>query len=358
MQIKNIENQTEWDDFIVKNSLHSPLTQSFEWREILKKEGKEVERLGVYENDELIAVALVVYSLVFGKIKYAFCPKGPVVKYQVSSIRNQEARITNQGFEMEKSEVYKALSTHLKNNNCVFFRIEPEHFTLQATSYKLPAKKTIDIEPRATLFLDLKKTTEELLAGMHQKTRYNIKLAEKKGLEIIEKKDVAEFISLLKQTGERDNFRLHEDIHYEKIIASPLSKQLMVYFEGKLIAGGVFIGYGNTFTYLYGASNYEFRSTMAPYLIQWKAIQLGKSLGYSFYDFYGVAPQVEIKNTEPLNFPAAEYVYDEHHKHSGFTRFKLGFGGVVEQNAGTWDMVLRPMVYRVYEVVRKIRRLI
>jgi lipid II:glycine glycyltransferase (peptidoglycan interpeptide bridge formation enzyme) len=96
---------------------------------------------------------------------------------------------------------------------------------------------------------------------------------------------------------------------------------------------------------------------MAPYLIQWKAIQLGKSLGYSFYDFYGVAPQVEIKNTEPLNFPAAEYVYDEHHKHSGFTRFKLGFGGVVEQNVGTWDVVLKPMVYRVYEVVRKIRRL-
>jgi lipid II:glycine glycyltransferase (peptidoglycan interpeptide bridge formation enzyme) len=351
MQIKNIENQTEWDDFIVKNSLYSPLTQSFEWGEILKKESKEVERLGVYENDVLVAVALVVYSLVFGKIKYAFCPKGPVVKNQESGIKNQE-------FGKIEGEVYKVLSSYLKNKNCVFFRIEPELLTLQAISYKLsPSKKTIDIEPRATLFLDLKKTTEELLTGMHQKTRYNIKLAEKKGLEIIEKKDAVEFISLLKQTGERDNFRLHEDVHYEKIIASPLSKQLMVYFEGKLIAGGVFIGYGNTFTYLYGASNYEFRSTMAPYLIQWKAIQLGKSLGYSFYDFYGVAPQVEIKNTEPLNFPAAEYVYDEHHKHSGFTRFKLGFGGVVEQNVGTWDTVLKPMVYRVYEVVRKIRRL-
>ncbi len=351
MEIKKNLNQNEWDEFVVKESLYSPLTQSFEWGSILTEEGKDIERLGVYENGELVAGALVIYSRVFGKFKYAFCPKGPVVKYQESGIMNHESG------EIE-GEIYKILSSYLKNKNCVFFRIEPELFTLPATSYQLPTtKKTIDIEPRATLFLDLKKTTEELLQGMHQKTRYNIKLAEKKGLEIIEKKDAPEFISLLKQTGERDNFRLHEDAHYQKIIASDLARQLMVYLDGKLIAGGVFIGYGNTFTYLYGASNYEFRNTMAPYLIQWKAIQLGKSLGYSFYDFYGVAPQVELANTEPLNFAANEYRYDENHKHAGFTRFKLGYGGKVVQNVGTWDVVQSPTVYRLYEFMRKIRRL-
>jgi lipid II:glycine glycyltransferase (peptidoglycan interpeptide bridge formation enzyme) len=353
MEIKIIENQAEWNGWIKEHTTHASLTQSYEWGEILKKEGKQVECLGVYEGAELTAIAQVVYSNLMFDWKYGFCAKGPVISEKfvkfIKSLKSGEPR----GIQ----EVYEVLSSYLKKRNCLFFRIEPQEFHVSRFTFHV--KKTIDIQPRATLFLDLQQSEEELLSAMHQKTRYNIKLAERKDLTIVDKKDADGFIALLKKTGTRDGFRLHEENHYCCILDSEFSKQLSILYNDQVIAMGVFIGFGDTFTYLYGASNYEFRQTMAPYLIQWEAIKLGKRLGYRYYDFYGVAPTHEEQlQNQPLIFNASEYSYNEQHKHAGFTRFKLGFGGMVEQNVGTWDIVLRPGAYKFYELVRKMRRLV
>ena len=261
-------------------------------------------------------------SLPFGW-RYAFCPQGPA--FEKSQISIPSTR--------DKSQILELFGEYFKEKNCIFFRIEPTE--------KLTAKKTIDINPRATLILDLSKPEEELLAGMHQKTRYNINLAAKKNLEIKNNKDVKIFWKLMEQTGKRDEFKLHPQEHYQNILSADGSYQLTAYNQNGPVASVVLIGFGQTFTYLYGASNYEHRQLMAPYLLQWEAIKLGKKLGYKNYDFFGIAPN-----------------YDPRHQYAGVTRFKQGFGGQYVETPGTHDLILDKNKYKLYRLLRFVRRLI
>lgn len=184
---------------------------------------------------------------------------------------------------------------------------------------------------------------------MHQKTRYNIRLAQKKGVIIKEGSanpdesaaDLKEFWRLLQATGERDNFRLHPFSHYEKLLkinsTTPgFIKLFLASYEGKNIAGGIFSFYGDKATYLHGASDNQYRNLMAPYLLQFSLMQKAQKEGYRYYDFYGI----------------------DEKKWPGVTRFKLGYGGRVFEYLGTSDFILRPFFYRFYELARKIRRLI
>lgn len=328
MKIETAENQEEWDNWLQNKSEYDPFGQSWEWGDLLIREGVEVERLEIIEEDKKIAQAQVIYTkLPFGW-KYVFCPKGPV--------------ISQPNLELE---IYEALSHYFKEEKCIFFRFEPAHIQLPLSNIR----RTIDINPPATLILDLKKSELELMNGMHQKTRYNIHLAEKKDIKIIDKKDFDLFWDLMKKTGARDNFKLHGKAHYRQVFASPLSYQLTTTYENKVVACAVFIGFGNTFTYLYGASDYEFRNLMAPYLLQWKAVQAAKSRGYRYYDFFGVAPKTKDSN---------DYEYDRKHQYAGVTRFKLGFGGFSYQTAGTYDLIMDKGTYGIYQFLRKLRRLV
>jgi len=321
MHILEVDNPGKWPN------LSEQFAQSWEWGEILKKEGKEVDRLVVYDNDVIIAQAQLVYnSLPFGW-RYTFCPKGPVIIESAN-----------------REEVYKNLMAYLKGKGCIFWRVEP----IEILS-GLEKRKTIDINPRATVILSLEKGDDELLQNMHPKTRYNIRLAEKKNLTVKNQKDFASFMKLMKQTGRRDKFKLHFEDHYKKVLDSEITKQITVFFENEPVATGVFVGAGRTFTYLYGASDYKNRNLMAPYLVQWEGIRLGKQLGYKKYDFFGVAPLVV--NDKGI------YEHDETHQYAGVTRFKLGFGGDPEEDIGTFDILIDQKKYLLYQVLRKLRRL-
>ncbi len=323
MEIKIIKNKTEWTGGKL------PFPQSFVWGEILAKEGRKVERLAVEKGDRTMAWAQVYYNqLPFG-LKYAFCPKGPVF-----------------GDVQDKKGVYNIFSDYLKEQGCIFWRLEPTKELEDAR-----VRKTININPPATLILDLTKSEEEILKGMHPKTRYNIRLAEKKELEIRTEKNYEVLMKLMAETGKRDNFKLHEANHYKEILFSEISRQVSIYFEGQAIATGVFVGAGDVFTYLYGASSSEHRNLMAPYLVQWEGIKIGKKFGYKQYDFFGVAPK--LKKTSGDN-----YEYDEHHQYAGVTRFKLGFGGQAKSEPGTMDFVLNKKKYFMYQILRFVRRLI
>jgi lipid II:glycine glycyltransferase (peptidoglycan interpeptide bridge formation enzyme) len=320
MKIVNITSQVQWDKWLQSHSQNNSFTQSWAWGDVLLSEGKQVERLAIVEGEEVSAQAQIVYSkLPFGW-QYAFCPGGPVTG---------------------EEKIYETTLDYLKKNNSVFFRVEPEN-KFKILNFKI--QKTIDINPPATLVLDLKKTEEELLAGMHQKTRYNIHLAEKKGLQVNNEKNLEVFWALMNKTGSRDKFSLHQKSHYEKVLESPITHQLTAYFNGKPVAVAVFVGFGNTFTYLYGASDYENRDLMAPYLLQWQGIKMGKVGGYQKYDFFGVAP---VKDGN----------YDTKHQYAGVTRFKLGFGGAPCQAPGTLDLIIKSQKYFIYKFFRLLRRL-
>lgn len=342
MEIQNIIDKKQWDEWLADNASTGNFTQSWAWGDVLIAEGKKVERLAVVEGGVVLAQAQVVYSKIFFGWQYAFCPQGPIIS----------------------SQICECFLVYFKKQNCIFFRAEPETLVL---SSQLIVQKTIDINPSATLILDLNKSLEDLLAGMHSKTRYNIHLAEKKNLKIKNEKDLEVFWNLMNKTGSRDKFGLHHRSHYEKVLASPTVYQLTAYHEDKPVACAVFVRFGNTFTYLYGASDYEYRNLMAPYLLQWEGMKMGKSFGYARYDFFGVAPRCHseqgeesLKSNErdPSVKPQDDsYKYDSKHQYAGVTRFKLGFGGTSQQMPGTFDLVVDKKKYFIYGLLRKLRRL-
>ncbi len=387
MRIEIGTDQKHWDQWLVDNASSGNFTQSWAWGDVLIAEGKKVERLVVVENGEVLAQAQVVYSQIFFSWQYAFCSQGPIISSQfaVHSLPAGQAG----------SQVYECILKYLENKNCIFFRVEPE---TMVPSSKFAVQKTIDINPSATLVLDLNKSLDGLLGGMHSKTRYNIHLAEKKNLEIKNEKNLEVFWGLMNKTGSRDKFGLHHKSHYEKVLASPMVYQLTAYHrlsgtpphgggeQDKPVACAVFVRFGNTFTYLYGASDYEFRNLMAPYLLQWEGMKMGKKFGCERYDFFGVAPRLNVipatsGNPDNLNVPWIpnqvgndngqtgqgsfgaltsqddSYKYDSKHQYAGVTRFKLGFGGASQQMPGTFDLVIDRKKYFIYGLLRKLRRL-
>ncbi len=338
MVIEVATDHEKWNFFLKQNPRDGLFLQSWEWGELLIQTGQQVKRLQVIEDGSVVAqVQLVAKKLPFGW-SYAMAGKGPVFSYKVSSIWYR---------------VYDLLTEHLKEKGVVFIRIEPQ-YQIQNTKYKIHT--VIDINPPATLVLDITPDESQLLANMHEKTRYNIRLAEKKGLRVTEEKNFEIFWSLLQKTGERDDFALHSKESYEKIMASDAVRQIIVWSGETPVATAGLIGFHDTMYYLYGASDHMYRNLMGPHLMQWKAIKLARKLGCKKYDFFGISPS--IKESGIRNQELGGYEYDHNHRYAGVTRFKLGFGGQVHEEPGTFDLILSPWRYRVYMLIKKIRRFI
>ncbi|MBU4421649.1 aminoacyltransferase [Candidatus Parcubacteria bacterium] len=221
-----------------------------------------------------------------------------------------------------------------KKEKAFFYRIEPQ---------EKPNKRFLqfrDKEPKCTQILDLSKSEKELLAGMKQKARYNIRLAEKKGIKILTPPNLPlhkrrngegfeEFYSLLLQTSERQNIKLHQKDYYQKLVA--FNKIFIAYYNNEPIAGAMVNFYENTATYLHGGSSDEHKDLMAPYLLHWEIIKYAKSQNLKYYDWWGV----------------------DEKKWPGITRFKKGFGGEEICAPGTFDLPINKLLYCIYHYVRK-----
>jgi len=334
MQIFKSQEPKKWDEWLIQVG-QSCFGQSWHWGEILSSEGYQVERLLIWEDEVVLAQAQIIYHILPLGIKYAFCPQGPIFSSQSNASLKVQTMI--------------ALSQYLRRQNCVFFRLEPSGSALEAIKSEpfFKTKKTSDINPRATVILDLTVESQNILNNFKSKTRYNIKLAEKKGVKMTEKKDLKVFMRLSQATAKRDGFRLHPASHYEQVLLSPLSRQFSAVYEDKEIATIILAGFGQGLTYLYGASDYNYRHLMAPYFLQWQALIWGKKTGYHYYDFFGIAPGRVIDG---------QYDYDSAHRYAGVTRFKTGFGGQIQIKPGTFDMIFNSFKYIFYKLSRKIRR--
>ena len=414
MQIIEIkENQKEiWNEFIAKNNSEGFL-QSWEWGEFQKSLGRKVWRIGIIEDkknlesgiwniENLVAVALIVkHDLPFGK-SYLYCPRGPV--FIESRIKNQESRIL--------SFLFNKVRKISKGEKSLFLRIDlttPLTPTLSRGERERWIKKSPnEIQPRNTLMLNLKKSEEELLKEMKQKTRYNIRLAEKKELRItnyelrIDNKKIfeekfEEFWKLVEETSERDKFSSHSKNYYWQMLKSltttpltptrgfhspngaerseavePKMQDLQMRFhssaetmepsndscscsqklqarlylaeyENKTIAANIVLFFGDIAVYLHGASSNKDRNLMAPYLLQWQQILDAKKAGCKKYDFWGIAPMVR----------------QAHHDNNwgGITKFKKGFGGEEKNYIGAYDLVFDSIGYTIYKIIRKVKSL-
>lgn len=182
---------------------------------------------------------------------------------------------------------------------------------------------------------------------MKQKTRYNIKLAEKKGVKIFvsrEEKYITDFCRLVEITAKRDKITSHPEGYYRKMfetIPGDILKLYIAEYEGKIIAANLVLFFGKTATYMHGASDNDHRSVMAPYLLQWRQILDAKKTGCERYDFGGVKTG------------AADSSW------SGITKFKTGFAPSAETTKfpGSYDIILRLGKYNSYRTLQKIKRI-
>lgn len=326
MEIIEVEDNYKWNEF-VKSVSPNRFSQAWEWGEFQETRGFGVKRLALgKENRFLAGASFIEYGL--PGFRYWYAPAGPV--------------FSKRGGEEEKKNFFSLLKKEAqKKGKVLFLRLEPEE-KLPDIGYKL--EKSWEIQPSRSLILDLTRPEEEILARMHQKTRYNIRLALRKGVEVREAGpgEFEKWWEILRRTGERDKFRIHPREHYEKMLnlgkeGGQQGLQIKLYlarYQGKIIAGNIVVFFGDTATYLHGASTYEDRKVMAPYALQWRLIHQAKAEGYSFYDFYGI-------NEE---------------KWPGVTRFKKGFGGRVVERPGTRDLIFKQSWYNVYKLLRYLRR--
>ena len=201
-------------------------------------------------------------------------------------------------------------------------------------------KSERDIQPRHTLLLDVRAGEEELLAQMNQKTRYNIGLARKKGVEIeVDNGAYKGFYELLKKTEVRQKIKFFQADYFKEILKVPFVKLCLAKYQGKVIAANIMIFWNDTATYLFGASDYEYRNVMAPHLLQWQAIKDAKKEGLWFYDFWGAAPP-ESKGREQ--------------NWAGFTKFKMGFSPEAEitEYIGTYEKKYQPVKLGLYRFLQ------
>lgn len=241
-----------------------------------------------------------------------------------------------------------------KKEHAGWIRIEPENdaalkIITENISEKI-VKAPHDMQPKEVFVLDITKPAEQLLAEMKSKTRYNIGVAQKKGVVISQNiHHVDAFLKLTKEMAARQGIAAHPESYYRKMIESLPSDMLKIYvaeYEGTVIAANLMVFYGDTVTYLHGASSNEHRNVMAPYLLQWQAIRDAKDRGFVKYDFGGVKTS-NIKHQTSDDW-------------QGITNFKLGFSPETKPVVfpGSYDIIINPRKYAVYRGLQKIKSIL
>jgi lipid II:glycine glycyltransferase (peptidoglycan interpeptide bridge formation enzyme) len=321
MQIITITDKKQLNDFVDQETM-SQFLQSWQWGEFQGRAAGKIIRLGVLENNELVAAATLVKKILPMGKNYFLCPRGPIV-----GAKRDKLKILN--------ELFSTIKELAEDESVIFLRFEPIS-TNDNSSFII--QQTLDIQPSKTLILDLTKSEEELLKEMHQKTRYNIKLSEKKKVKVVEAglERFDDFWQLMNQTGERDNFRPHGIDYYRKMLEAEndFIKLYFAEYNGKPVTTGIFSYFGDTVTYLHGASADHDREVMAPYSLHWQIIKEAKQAGYKYYDLFGI---------DEKRWP-------------GVTRFKKGFGGFEHNYPGTFDLAFDENWYSIYKMIRKARR--
>ncbi len=291
--------------------------------------------------------ALVIRGTVAKKMHWLWVPYGPGVdgKDELDVIGNSKKLA---------AKFIAALTTIARHEKSVFTRIEPGAHTPPELIAEIKAQ-TKPHEPHArytpdhTLVLDLSLTDEEILKQMKPKGRYNIKVAQKNGVLIkqynqfkeIPEADFDAWYEIMKETGERDGFGTHRKGYYFNLLSTlgpkGESSLFVAYNANNEVIGGAIVTYHDKVgMYFYGASAYKHRALMAPYLVQWTAIQESRRRGCAYYDFLGVSPPNSPK-----------------HHWAGVTDFKEKFGGARVSYQPAFEIVHRAAAYR-FLALRKV----
>jgi peptidoglycan pentaglycine glycine transferase (the first glycine) len=328
-RVADSDDRDVWNAHVARSDLADVL-QSWEWGEIKKGTGWTPIRI-LTENGGLIATCSVLTTRPTRALPpLAYAPRGPVVNFQqpdhvdavVSAIREE-------------------------CGDAFLFMCDPPveegsagDLALSQRMNKVTTGGFGGVQPKTVMVLDLDPDLDKILEGFKSKWRYNIRLAERKGVEVREgrREDIGRFHDLLVETARRDGFSIRGRAYFESLwdhlSPSGKLKLFLAHYSDQLLSGIVLFCMGPRVVYVYGASSNEHRNVMPNHLIQWQAIRWSKENGFSVYDFRGVSP---IRNGEPVDPNLA-----------GLNRFKEGFGARYVEYAGQFDLPLRPAWYRLW----------
>lgn len=342
------------------------LLQSRFWAQFRRQFGWQAQAFRCRYREASFILLVLTRPLPFG-LRLAYVPHGPEVSEPVQE---------REHFLVELS---RALQPHLAG--CLFLRFDLPRGGWAPENPPAPLepggglwKAPMDIQPPSTVILDLAASERQLLAGMKTKTRYNIRLAEKKGVRVEQGSisDLEQWYALYRETARRDRITLHSYAYYRRLFElaagtpGPGSRQasteaadppavgcargasapapelhlLLARHEGELLAGIILAMRGDSAWYLYGASSGRKRNLMPSYALQWQAIRLARQRGCRSYDLFGIPP-----------------ADDPAHPMHGLYRFKTGFGGRIFNRLGCYDFAYRSALYGLYRVAERARSL-
>lgn len=323
-------------------AVNHPL-QSWQWGEFKKATGMKAIRLGRFKEGELIQG----YQALLRGI-----PKTP---YSVAHILKGP---------LPDQHLVSALKELAEEENIIHIKLEPDHIVRRWPNKKGKIKKDqvkekkvnlekLDLKPaRRDLFasysfvVDLTQDKDELMMNMHRKTRYNVRLARKKGVKVVEestKKGLKIFNDLLQKTLKRQDFYMHSADYFQKmwqyLALDNITNILLAKYQGEILAAWMILKWKDRIFYPYGASSSKHRQVMASNLICWETILKGKEWDCQTFDMWGSL------GPEP----------DKNDPWYGFHRFKRGYGGHLVEFAGSWDLVNNSLLYEGVQMANKVR---
>jgi lipid II:glycine glycyltransferase (peptidoglycan interpeptide bridge formation enzyme) len=324
------------------------LLQTIEWAKAKEPFGWTAHYKTWEERGETVAAAQILersISLPLGKrVSMLYVPKGPLLDWENAAVRDR---------------VMADLRSFTKDLGAFFIKIDPDlayGFGLPGEANERPnlvSNEVVDelksmgwrlsneqVQMQNTMLINASQTEEQLLAGMKQKARYNLRLAEKKGVVVRRgtPTDFSEFYKMYAETSMRDGFVIRSEEYYravwDQFYKAEMLIPLVAEVENEIVAGLMLFVFGARSWYLYGMSRDRYRDWMPNYLLQWEAIKASKAAGCNTYDLWG-APD-EFNETDPM---------------WGVYRFKLGLGAYEARHIGAWDLPVKPLVYAIYTQV-------
>lgn len=274
--------------------------------------------------------ALILFRKVLPGFTVAYIPKGPVGGWTPEFLDAVKGFCRERSAFMLKVEPDQDWDPNLANiYTDLGFQASPQ-----------------TIQPPRTITIDLQADEDDLLMRMKSKTRYNIRLAGRKGVEVSRWSDIAAFAEMMEETADRDEFGAHSKAYFRKaydLFQPERACELFVAeVENKPVAAIMVFKRGKRAWYLYGASRSIHREKMPTYALQWEAMRLAKHQGCTLYDLWGI-PDFDEQQLEDQFTERSDGLW-------GVYRFKRGFGGEVIRAMGAWDLSFDPLRYRIYTI--------
>ena len=346
------QNDAEWDAFVEAHPQGSVL-QTTRWAQLKNHFGWRSHRVWLRRDGALAAGAQVLFrSALLGMVHIAYIPHGPLVDWddeeQVAVLLNQIDLSCYQhraGLMKIEPLIWQAEGGGRQTADDGRRGAMTRQRWLEVCATHGLMTETDTIQPPRTLVVDLRPPEEEILLAMKQKTRYNIRLAERKGVVVRQgtMDDMGTFNRLMQITGSRDAFGIHQPQYYHTafdIFAPESAAMFLAEYEGQALAAIMVFATGRRAAYLYGASSNEERQRMPTYALQWAAMRWARERGCTEYDLWGV-PDYDQETLEADFTERDEGLW-------GVYRFKRGFGGELMRTVGAADRVYSKLLYRFY----------